>query len=176
MIRSPLDDGSPDAQNPWRGGRTTPAEMDAGATPTAPAAPTTPETPPEAGGSSTPPPDAGDETPASHSFPVPPVPPPPAPGPTFTLAGGGGGGAASFARPGTAAAKPFRSPIFTANRSTSPQTRFGAGAPVSGGAGTAFLPAGLGGDVAGGDQAGQGADELARIMALLRGGNTGVAG
>lgn len=168
MVRAPLDDGNVDAQNPWRGGRA-PAEPPpaAGTPPTAPTAPS-PETPPEAGGSTAPTPDAGDESP-NQSFPVPPVPPPPSPGPTFALAGSGSGGAASFARPGTAAAKPFRSPIFTANRSTSPETRFGAGSPVSSGAGSPFMPAGLGE----GDQAGQGGDELARIMALLRGGGGG---
>lgn len=144
------------------------ARTDAGAAPTAGPAP---ETPPEVGGSDAPPPSAGDESP-DRQFPVPPVPPPPSPGPIFSLAGGGGGGAASFARPGTEAAKPFRSPIFTANRSTAnpgaPGVRFGAGAPVTAGGATPFLPAGLGGEA----EAGQGApaDELQRILALMRGG------
>lgn len=131
----------------------------------------TPETPPEAGGSDAPPSSVGDEAP-DRQFPVPPVPPPPSPGPIFSLAGGGGGGAASFARPGTEAAKPFRSPIFTANRSTAnpgaPGVRFGAGAPVTAGGAAPFLPAGLGGEA----DASQGppADELQRILAILRGG------
>src|ERR1700752_4590759 len=73
------------------------------------------ETPSGAPGSEPPPSDAGDESP-SRSFPVPPVPPPPGAGPIFSLGGGGGGGAASFARPGTAAAKPFRSQYFATNR------------------------------------------------------------
>lgn len=126
--------------------------------------------PAEAPGSSAPPPNAGDEAP-DRAFPVPPVPPPPSPGPIFSLAGGGGGGAASFARPGTEAARPFRSPIFTANRSTgmpggSMQPRFGAGTAVT--AGGSFMPAGLGGEA----DAAQGAppDELARILAMMRGG------
>jgi hypothetical protein len=176
MIRAPLDDAS-FGDVPWRGGRNATPTVDAA--PAAPAAPTpsaptpsapAPETPPGVGGSEPPPSSAGDESP-NQSFPVPPVPPPPSPGPVFTLAGGGGGGAASFARPGTSAAKPFRSPIFTANRSTAtPDVRFGAGAPVTGGGGSApFLPAGLGE----GEQKGQGADELARIMAILRGGGGG---
>lgn len=163
MARATLD-GESDAQTPWRGGRP-PADNTPAPSAAAPAAAPAPETPPEAGGSDAPPSSAGDESP-SHTFPVPPVPPPPAPGPTFALAGGGGGGAASFARPGTAAAKPFRSPIFNANRSTAPDVRFGAGAPVSGGSGASpFLPAGLEGDPAAAPS-----DELARIMALLRGG------
>lgn len=123
---------------------------------------------PAASGSEPPPADAGGEGP-DISYPVPPVPPPPSPGPVFSLAGSGTGGAASFARPGTAAAKPFRSPIFNANRSTAPQVRFGAGAPVSAGGGTPFMPAGLEGE---GD-AGAAPDDLARIMALLRGGGAG---
>src|SRR5574339_106558 len=74
----------------------------------------------DASGSEPPPASAGDEAPTPH-FPVPPVPPPPATSggaPIFGLVGQGGGGAASFARPGSQAAKPFRSPIFNANRST----------------------------------------------------------
>jgi len=132
------------------------------------------ETPSGADGSSAPPPNVGDEAP-DRQFPVPPVPPPPSPGPIFSLAGGGGGGAASFARPGTEAARPFRSSIFTANRSTAmpgggPQARFGAGTAVAGGGGGApFLPAGL---EAGGEQGGP-PDELARILALMRGGSQG---
>ncbi len=127
--------------------------------------------PPESGGSQAPPADAGDAVP-DRSFPVPPVPPPPAPGPIFSLAGGGGGGAASFARPGTAAAKPFRSPIFTANRSTAAPgvgARFGSGTAVTaGGAGSpGFMPAGLADEGGGGPAAG---DELRRILALMGGG------
>lgn len=124
-------------------------------------------------GSEPPPPDAGDESP-DDSFPVPPVPPPPSTGPIFSLAGGGGGGAASFARPGTAAAKPFRSQLFSTNRSTSaPQAaRFGAGtAVVAGGGGTPFMPAGLDGS---GEQPGSGDEELQRILALLQGGGGAV--
>lgn len=132
-----------------------------GATPTADPAP---ETPAGVSGSQNPPPEAGDETP-DQSFPVPPVPPPPSPGPIFSLAGGGGGGAASFARPGTEAAKPFRSPIFTANRSTA-MPRFGAGTPVTAGGAPPFLPPGLDG---GGEQGGP-PDELQRILAMMRGG------
>lgn len=122
-------------------------------------------TPSDVGGSEPPPPDAGDETPGGPEFPVPPVPPPPSPGPIFSLAGGGGGGAASFARPGTEAAKPFRSPIFTANRSTG-MPRFGAGTPVTAGAAPPFLPAGLDGSAEGEAPP----DEMERILALLRGG------
>jgi hypothetical protein len=129
-----------------------------------PAAPTPAAPPPDAGGSEPPPPDAGDESP-SPEFPVPPVPPPPSPGPVFTLAGGGGGGAASFARPGTQAAKPFRSQLFAANRGGAPAARFGAGSPVTGGT-APFLPAGLGGE--GGDAQGGPPDELARILAMMR--------
>lgn len=140
----------------------------ADATGAAPTAGPAPETPPGAGGSDAPPPSAGDESPDAQ-FPVPPVPPPPSPGPVFTLAGGGGGTAASFARPGTSAAKPFRSPIFTANRSTAnpgaPGVRFGAGAPVTAGGVQPFLPAGLGGEAESAP-----ADELQRILAVLRGG------
>lgn len=126
--------------------------------------------PPESGGSQAPPADAGDAP--DRQFPVPPVPPPPAPGPIFSLAGGGGGGAASFARPGTAAAKPFRSPIFTANRSTAAPgvgARFGSGTAVTaGGAGSpGFMPAGLADEGGGGPAAG---DELRRILALMGGG------
>ena len=127
---------------------------------------------PESSGSKAPPSNAGDESP-DRQFPVPPVPPPPSPGPIFSLAGGGGGGAASFARPGTAAARPFRSPIFTANRSTaSPGAdRFGAGTAVTAGGASSpsFLPAGLAGEAGPGGPAG-GDDELRRIMAVLRGG------
>lgn len=140
-------------------------------TPVAAPAPDVSSAPPEAPGSEPPPPDAGDESPDA-SFPVPPVPPPPSAGPIFSLAGGGGGGAASFARPGTGAAKPFRSQAFSTNRSTAtgaaPQpARFGAGtAVVAGGTGTPFLPAGLEGTA---EAAPGGDDELARIIALLRG-------
>jgi len=127
---------------------------------------------PETGGSQAPPADAGDESP-DRQFPVPPVPPPPSAGPIFSLAGGGGGGAASFARPGTAAAQPFRSPLFATNRSTAMPggARFGAGTAVTagGGGGTPFLPAGL---TAEGEQ-GAPADELQRILALMRGGSQG---
>ena len=136
----------------------------------APAPPSPAETPGEAAGSQAPPADAGDESP-DRQFPVPPVPPPPAAGPIFSLAGGGVGGAASFARPGTEAAQPFRSPLFTANRSTAmpgaPQARFGAGTAVTagGGASAPFLPAGLGGEPGGAP-----ADELQRILAMMRGG------
>lgn len=121
------------------------------------------ETPTGAPGSEPPPSDAGDEAP-DPSFPVPPVPPPPAAGPIFSLAGGGGGGAASFARPGTEAAKPFRSQAFSTNRSTSGRpVRFGAGTAVTAGNGVPFLPAGLDGAQAGPD------DELQRLLALLQG-------
>ena len=156
MLRAPSDE--------------TRREYPGGEAPNDPSTPqdtTTPETPSGSGGSEPPPPDAGDESP-DPSFPVPPVPPPPTPGPTFTLAGGGGGGAASFARPGTEAAKPFRSQMFSTNRGTAQAARFGAGSPVTGGT-TPFLPAGLdgGGDAASGAP---GDEELQRIMALLRGG------
>jgi hypothetical protein len=140
-------------------------EQDVAGAATAPA-----ETPAEAPGSQAPPPDAGDEAP-DRNFPVPPVPPPPSPGPIFSLAGGGGGGASSFARPGTEAARPFRSPIFTANRSTAMPGRFGAGTTVAGGGGTPFLPVGLDAGESGGPEAP--ADELARILAMMRGGGRG---
>lgn len=135
-----------------------------GAPPPAAAPPDAIAPPSDVGGSEPPPPDAGDEMP-DPSFPVPPVPPPPSAGPIFSLAGGGGGGAASFARPGTEAAKPFRSPIFTANRSTA-MPRFGAGTPVTAGAAAPFLPAGLDGGMEGEAPP----DELQRILAVLRGG------
>lgn len=144
-----------------------PAATPPAATP--PSAPS-PETPADVGGSAPPPPSAGDESP-NPTFPVPPVPPPPTPGPIFSIAGGGGGGATSFARPGTEAAKPFRSQLFATNRSAgggAPVARFGAGTPVTtGAAAPSFLPAGLeGADQAGGAPG----DELQRILALLRGG------
>lgn len=117
----------------------------------------------DASGSEPPPASAGDDAPTPH-FPVPPVPPPPSPGggPSFGLAGMGGGGAASFARPGSQAAKPFRSPIFNANRSTA-APRFGAGTAVTAGSATTpFLPAGLDGSAESTP-----ADELQRILALM---------
>lgn len=147
------------------------AQQDAAAGASPAPAPDAGAAPPEAGGSEAPPSNAGDESP-DRQFPVPPVPPPPSPGPIFSLAGGGGGGAASFARPGTAAARPFRSPIFTANRSTaSSAARFGAGTAVTAGGASSpsFLPAGLAGEAGPGGPAG-GDDELRRIMAVLRGG------
>lgn len=152
-------------------------QMQGAAPPTAPppAAPPpasapSPETPTGAGGSEAPPSSAGDDTP-QRRFPVPPVPPPPSPGPIFSLAGGGGGGAASFARPGTEAARPFRSQLFGTNRSTSaPAARFGAGTPVTSGGAAPFLPAGLEGE----GQTGAPADELQRILATLRGGGGGL--
>lgn len=146
--------------------------------PEAPAAPPAggaPDTPTGAGGSEPPPSSAGGEMP--RSYPVPPVPPPPAPGPRFSIAGSGGGGATSFARPGTEAAKPFRSQLFATNRQTAPgasgakpMARFGAGTAITGGGGaaTSFLPAGLEGDIGGGS-GGNSADELARILAALKG-------
>lgn len=127
---------------------------------------------PETGGSTAPPADAGDDQP-DRSFPVPPVPPPPSAGPIFSLAGEGGGGPTSFARPGTEAAKPFRSPLFATNRATSipgagGAARFGAGTALTAGGGgsPAFLPAGLGGE---GDAQGAPADELQRILEIMRG-------
>lgn len=161
MIQAPLDDSTRETPA-WR-------TRDTGTAPALPVPAASPETPPTAGGSEPPPASAGDEMPDA-SFPVPPVPPPPAAGPTFSLAGSGGGGATSFARPGTEAAKPFRSQFFAANRSTAPVARFGAGAPVTGGI-APFLPAGLEGDAA---APGTGPDEeLQRIMARLRGGGPG---
>lgn len=148
------------------------AQQDAAQGAPAPPAPDASAAPPEAGGSQAPPSDAGDVAPGPE-FPVPPVPPPPAPGPIFSLAGSGDGGPTSFARPGTAAAKPFRSPIFTANRSTAMPgagaARFGAGTAVTaGGAGSpGFMPAGLADEGGGGPAAG---DELRRILALMGGG------
>lgn len=172
MARQALLDGGADD---WRESRFPTQETDAGAPAAAPEAATAPAagTPPEtAGGSEAPPPRAGDESP-NRNFPVPPVPPPPAPGPVFALAGEGGGGAASFARPGTEAAKPFRSQLFATNRSTAASggpapARFGAGSAVAGGGvGTPFMPAGLD---AGGEEGGAPTDELQRILALIRGG------
>lgn len=147
------------------------AQQDAAQGAPAPPAPDASAAPPEAGGSQAPPSDAGDVAPGPE-FPVPPVPPPPAPGPIFSLAGSGDGGPTSFARPGTAAAKPFRSPIFTANRSTAAPgvgARFGSGTAVTaGGAGSpGFMPAGLADEGGGGPAAG---DELRRILALMGGG------
>ncbi len=164
MIRAPFDDSTREAPQP---GRPSPA-----AVPPSPAAPTSPETPADVGGSAPPPAGAGDEMP-DNSFPVPPVPPPPTPGTIFSLAGGGGGGATSFARPGTEAAKPFRSQLFATNRmsaGSAPVTRFGAGAPVTAGGAAPFLPAGLEGDAA---AAPGGNEELQRILALMRGGGMG---
>lgn len=160
-----MDEGGVDRPDrPERAPAPTPAPPAGGMAESAP--------PPESSGSQAPPPDAGDEAP-DRQFPVPPVPPPPSPGPIFSLAGGGGGGAASFARPGTEAAKPFRSPIFTANRSTASPgaARFGAGTAVTAGGASSpsFLPAGLAGEAGPGGPAG-GDDELRRIMAVLRGG------
>lgn len=132
---------------------------------------------PEAGGSQAPPPDAGDSAPGPE-FPVPPVPPPPTPGPIFNLAGSGDGGPASYARPGTSAARPFRSPVFTANRSTAAPggaaLRFGSGTAVAAGGGSSpsFLPAGLDGGEAGPGQ-GRPDEELRKIMAVLQGGGGG---
>lgn len=161
-----MDEGGVDRPDrPERAPAPTPAPPAGGMAESAP--------PPESGGSQAPPPDAGDESP-DRQFPVPPVPPPPSPGPIFSLAGGGGGGAASFARPGTDAARPFRSPIFTANRSTAmpgagAAARFGSGTAITaGGAGSpSFMPAGLAGEEGGGPAAG---DELRRILALMSGG------
>lgn len=150
-----------------------PAAPPVAPTPAAPA----PETPTDVGGSAPPPASGGDAP--SPSFPVPPVPPPPAPGPIFSLAGGGGGGATSFARPGTEAAKPFRSQLFATNRSSAggmgqaaPTARFGAGTPVTTGGIASTLPAGLEGDATSAAGANPG-DELARILAALRGGAPG---
>lgn len=154
-----------DGPGPWTG----PRDPSAPPTTPPPAVPPPAGVPPvDAGGSEPPPPGAGDETP-TPDFPVPPVPPPPSPGPVFSLAGSGGGGAASFARPGTEAAKPFRSQLFSTNRGgMAPASRFGAGSPVTGGV-APFLPAGLDGGAAGGDPA-AGDSELQRILALMRGG------
>ena len=167
MARQQMDVNDP--MDPFPGGGGDPGTEPAPAPPPATPSGPSPETPPESGGSEPPPPGAGDEAPRRR-FPVPPVPPPPSPGPIFSLAGGGGGGAASFARPGTEAARPFRSSIFTANRSTGAGGRFGAGTAVTAGA-TPFLPAGLGG--AGEAGAGTGDEELQRLLAILRGGGGG---
>lgn len=105
---------------------------------------------------------SNDTFPQVPDFPVPPVPPPP---PSFGLAGGSAGGASSFARPGSAAAAPFRSQYFNANRVVSggsPVSRFGEGAALAG-AGDVF---GGGGAEGGGPSSDE---ELARLIQALAG-------
>jgi hypothetical protein len=103
-------------------------------------------------------------------LPVPNVPPPPV---TFNLGGAGGGeGASSFARPGSAAARPFRSAQFSTGRigrgaAEGPQ-RFGAGSAIVGGGG-AVPPVSFGGEGGGAAADPQNDDELARILATVAG-------
>lgn len=123
----------------------------------------TPNPDASAGGTSAPPP-----RPPATPPPAPiPAPPPPV---RFDLAGQGEG-ASSFARPGSAAARPFRSMNYLTSRLAggSPgearRVGFGAGAPVVGGAqGFSSFPGSQ-------DMAGElgGEDELARIMASISG-------
>lgn len=72
------------------------------------------------------------------------------------MAGGSGTGGSTFARPGTRAAMPFRTPAFGAGRSS----RFGPGAPLAGG--SSF---GVGGDEGGG--LGLSADDAAELLRTL---------
>ena len=102
-------------------------------------------------------------------MPVPQVPPPPV---SFQLGGAGGGvGASSFARPGSAAARPFRSSQFASSRAQGGgpgEARFGAGSPIVGGAAAPISD--FGGGAGGGDIP---EDELAQIMAQVAGRYTG---
>lgn len=92
------------------------------------------------------------------------IPPPPVPlPPGVGVAGAPGLGGSTFARPGTAAAQPFRTPAYFSQR---PQ-RFGPGVPTLGGG--SIVP-GLGGDQGGSlglDP--EEAAELLRAMAAGRG-------
>lgn len=101
----------------------------------APAPAPTPPTPPAAGAPRT--------LPTSDTVPVPQdqigdIPPPPLPVPARAritgsgVAGIPGTEAGTFARPGTAAARPFQTPAFAANF----RTRFGPGVPNVGGGST----------------------------------------
>lgn len=131
-------------------------------------APTTPTTPNVDGG-----------TGATPSAPARPAPPPPVPVPPppvqFNVAGAGGGEvASSFARPGSAAARPFRSMDFLQSRMSGGgpsemgrRVGFGQGSALVGGAAPTALPGGGFGDVAA--PGGPADDELARLMASIAG-------
>jgi len=139
--------------------------MQVGGTPPPPStAPKPPLTPNQDGG-------AGGGRPA----PPPPVPVPPPPV-QFNVAGAGGGeGASSFARPGSAAARPFRSMDFLQSRmqgggptEMGRRVGFGAGAALTGGAAApTALPGGGFGEIA--QPGGPADDELARLMASIAG-------
>lgn len=111
------------------------------------------------------------------SIPPPPAVPVPPPPVQFNVAGAGGGeGASSFARPGSAAARPFRSMNFVNSRLSggSPmemggrRVGFGAGSAVVGGAGA---PTGPGSPFssAEGEQGSTDPDEIGRILAQIAG-------
>jgi len=131
---------------------------------------------------STPGADGGAQTgpqaqPAGPSRPAPPPPVPVPPPPVqFNVAGmGGGEGASSFARPGSAAARPFRSMDFLQSRvqgggpsEMGRRVGFGAGAALTGGAAApTSLPGGGFGEIA--QPGGPADDELARLMASIAG-------
>jgi len=103
--------------------------------------------------------------------PIPPVPQVPPPPVSFQL-GGQGGGASSFARPGSAAARPFRSSQFLTSRAegggaSERRAGFGAGAALAGGGVPPVADFNSGGDAGG---LGDGEDdELARILAQVAG-------
>lgn len=102
--------------------------------------------------------------------PVPQVPPPPV---SFQLGGQGGGEASSFARPGSAAARPFRSSNFATSRleGGGPGERragFGAGSAIVGGGNVPPVSDFNSGGNAGG-LGGENDDELAQILAQIAG-------
>jgi hypothetical protein len=112
--------------------------------------------------------------PAPDLPPVPQVPPPPV---SFQLGGvGGGEGASSFARPGSAAARPFRSSQFLSSRVEGGRPAgFGAGSAIVGG-GAPVGPDSAGspfGEAGGGEVDPTNDDELARILAQVAGRYTG---
>jgi hypothetical protein len=149
------------------------------AEPTAPSAPE-PSVPTPSGdpGIETPNPDGGapggspEPSPPPPSFPVPPVPPPPI---AVNLGGTGGGGAASFARVGSEAAAPYRTPFFATNRvqgsglglAGAPPSRFGPGVPSLGGTVAPSFDAtgGMGADT----PTPNSDDDLAKIIAAVAG-------
>jgi hypothetical protein len=115
------------------------------------------------------------EGPAAPLPPMPSVPPPP-PAAQFNIAGSGGGeGASSFARPGSAAARPFRSADFFRSRlagggptDIGRRVGFGSGAAMVGGAApSSSFAQGAFGDAAPNPSSSD--DELARMMAQIAG-------
>jgi hypothetical protein len=116
--------------------------------------------------------EAAAASPIPMPAPVPQVPPPPV---SFNLGGQGGGeggGASSFARPGSAAARPFRSQNFATSRfqGGGPSERragFGAGAATVGGATPPVADFNASGNDGGLGEIPE--DELAKIMAQVAG-------